>query len=253
MGKIVTVASQKGGTGKSTTVYHLGYALHNLGKKVAIIDTDARQATLMSYYSSRRINANRDIFKTKGFNLDFYPEVAVVKSDQPYRKTLQALRESFDIALLDTKGEFERFQLDLVRESDYIIVPIGASQTDLTHSEIVIDAIRDENIHREGDQMLGYSYLLQKVKPNTNSFKHFFSKVSEEHHTLSYIPLSEVIPAITPYGLTTFDVLSNMSAVKRFIESDWGDDAPTIKKSDIEDINQLVTQAAESLIERMKI
>ncbi|GAL23064.1 hypothetical protein JCM19235_1365 [Vibrio maritimus] len=251
MGKIVTVASQKGGTGKSTSVFHLGYALHKLGKKVAIIDTDARQATLMSYYSSRRINANREELTGKGFDLDFYPEVAVVKHDQPYRKTLSAIRNSFDIALLDTKGEFERFQLDLVRESDYVIVPIGASGTDLQHSDIVIEAITDENVNREDDEKLGYSYLIQKAKVATNSFKHFYRKVEDEHHVLSYIPHSEVIAAVTPFGFTSFDAIQNMSVMKKFIEEDWEDTSPSFNKADIQQTNDLIMKAAESLLEKI--
>lgn len=251
MGKIVSVTSQKGGTGKSTSVFHLGLALQKLGLNVAILDTDPRQATLLSYHGSRCINANRKEFAE--FDLS-YPDVAVLKSDSPYRKTLQSIRDGYDIALLDTKGEFERFQLDLIRESDYVIIPIGASQTDLNHSEIVVEAIKDENVNREDDEKVGYSYLLQKVRPTSNSFKHFYRVTSEKHHVMSYMPFHDAVPSITPYGLTTFDVLNNMSAVRRFVKEDWeGDNPPSFTKSEIELINQLMMDAATSLIERMKL
>lgn len=40
MGKIITIASQKGGVGKTTTALNLGYSLSRFGNRVLILDSD---------------------------------------------------------------------------------------------------------------------------------------------------------------------------------------------------------------------
>ena len=88
-GKIVTLATQKGGTGKSTIALNIGHALHCKGVRVAIVDSD-EQASAVSFYGQRRITANES--ELVDFDMGF-PEVAKISSNAPYRKQLERITE----------------------------------------------------------------------------------------------------------------------------------------------------------------
>ena len=56
---VVVLASEKGGSGKSTTALHIAVALLKAGQRVATIDLDGRQKTFTHYIENRRAWAER--------------------------------------------------------------------------------------------------------------------------------------------------------------------------------------------------
>jgi chromosome partitioning protein len=57
--RIITIANEKGGAGKSTVAFHLCVALADAGRKVLAIDLDRRQRTLSNALTNREGTARR--------------------------------------------------------------------------------------------------------------------------------------------------------------------------------------------------
>ena len=53
---VIVVGNEKGGSGKSTTAFHLAIYLLHAGYRVATIDVDSRQQTFTHYVRNRRIH-----------------------------------------------------------------------------------------------------------------------------------------------------------------------------------------------------
>ena len=142
MNKIIAIANQKGGVGKTTTAVNLSAAVGEAGKKVLIIDIDPQGNSTSGLGIDRRkvknsvynilienINAKDVIIKTKYKNLDIIPssmglagaelELAEVKHRESVLKnSVSELREYYDVIFIDAaKGKYPIFLKEAIRLS----------------------------------------------------------------------------------------------------------------------------------------
>lgn len=124
MTKVISFISRKGGTGKTTNAINLATMLHNLGHRVALIETDTNYTlnTLrkMEVYQA---GANEDaLFKIMG------SEDGEIAEEIRQLKTASA----YDFIIIDSAGKpTDEGIKKLCLESNAVIVPTSLTQNDL--------------------------------------------------------------------------------------------------------------------------
>jgi chromosome partitioning protein len=148
MGKIIAIANQKGGVGKTTTAVNLGAALGVLEKKVLLIDADPQanatsglgvdvQSVKYGTYQllEHSIAVEDAILSTDSPNLDLIPshidlvasEIELVdKASREYmlKKALKDSIDQYDYVLLDCAPSLGLITLNSLVAADAVIIPI---------------------------------------------------------------------------------------------------------------------------------
>lgn len=148
MGKIIAIANQKGGVGKTTTSVNLAASLGVLEKKVLLIDADPQanatsglgidveSVQVGTYQLLEHTNTAEDaIIKTESPNLDIIPahidlvaiEIELVdkeKREYMMQKAIVHLKESYDYILIDCAPSLGLLTLNALTAADAVIIPI---------------------------------------------------------------------------------------------------------------------------------
>ena len=147
MGKIIAVANQKGGVGKTTTSVNLSAAFAEMGKKVLLIDCDPQgNATsglgiekdgleLSIYDALINDTPMEEIIIQTQFGLDVVPsvmdlagaEVELVNlEDKQYRlkKSVELVKEKYDYILIDCPPSLGHVTLNALTAADSVLLPL---------------------------------------------------------------------------------------------------------------------------------
>ncbi|MAM17810.1 MAG: AAA family ATPase [Bacteroidota bacterium] len=148
MGKIIAIANQKGGVGKTTTSVNLAASLGVLEKKILLIDADP-QANATSGLGidveevengtyqllEHSIKAEEAIQQTSSPNLDIIPahidlvaiEIELVDQENResmLRKVIEPLKNQYDFILIDCAPSLGLLTLNALTAADSVIIPI---------------------------------------------------------------------------------------------------------------------------------
>jgi chromosome partitioning protein len=129
--RVIVVANEKGGSGKSTVAMHVAVALLKRGQRVATIDLDSRQKTFTHYIENRRTwaeRAARGLKSPEHLCLDTQDEVT---SAEVLSNALDMLGQSHDFVVIDTPG-YDSPMMRLAHSmADILVTPLNDSFVDL--------------------------------------------------------------------------------------------------------------------------
>ena len=129
MAKVITIAQQKGGAGKTSLAIHLSIALMERGKSIGLVDLDPQESMTAGF------KLRRDIMGKEN-NLTLRPAAGWRAQSE-----IDKLKRECDIVMIDSPPHAETAARLAIRAADLVVVPVQLSPMDVWASEPTLEMI----------------------------------------------------------------------------------------------------------------
>ena len=226
MGKIVSVANQKGGVGKTTTTVNLSTILAKRGKKVLLIDTDPqgnatsglgieKESDLSTYDLLITDVAAEDIIQETAIkNLYITPSnmnlagaevqlVSMMSREQRMKEKLDVIKDKFDFILIDCPPSLGLITLNAFTASDSVLIPVQCEYYALEGLGQLLNTVElvrkhlNKNLYVEGAILTMYDIRTNLANQVVREVKRFFQ--NKVYKTV--IPRNVKVSEAPSYGM----------------------------------------------------
>ncbi len=166
MARIISVANQKGGVGKTTTTVNLGASLAFVGKKILLVDSDA-QGNATSGMGIRKPDVTHDIYDvlvnevpiqdaiypTSRENLDIVSATlqlagaeieltSMMARESRLKMALNEVKDQYDFILIDCPPSLGHLTINAFTASDSILIPVQCEYYALEGLSQLLNTVR---------------------------------------------------------------------------------------------------------------
>ena len=237
MCRVIAIANQKGGVGKTTTTSNLGIGLARQGKKVLLIDADA-QGSLTASLGIREpdrleitlatimgnIINDEEIRSVYGIlshdeGVDFIPGnielsgletslINVMSRETVLRTYIELQRDNYDYILIDCMPSLGMITINVFTCADSILIPVQAAYLPIKGLEQLIKTIG--KVKRQINQKLEIEGILLTMVDNRTNYAKDISNLlienygSKVHIFENSIPMSVRAAEISAEGVSIY-------------------------------------------------
>ncbi|MEN9919146.1 MAG: hypothetical protein RL662_1582 [Bacteroidota bacterium] len=251
MGKIIALANQKGGVGKTTTTINLAASLAILGKKVLVVDADPQanassglgldikqiKSTIYECLIGK-VDAGQAIVSTEYENLDIIPShinlvgaelemLNIENREKRLAAALQPKKDDYDYILIDCSPSLGLITVNALTAADSIIIPVQCEYFALEGISKLLNTIKiiksklNPNLEIEGFLLTMYDARLRLANQIYEEVKKHFQELVFTTVIQRNVKLSESQSFAQPvlaYDATSKGTTNHMQLAKELIE-----------------------------------
>lgn len=244
MARIISVANQKGGVGKTTTTVNLGACLAYFGKKILLVDIDA-QGNATSGLGVRKSDVEKDIYdilvnetlvkdvvlpssrenlwvvpatiQLAGAEIELTSQMA---RESRLKQALEKVKDDYDYILIDCPPSLGHLTINAFTASDSILIPVQCEYYALEGLSQLLNTVRLVQKHFNPELKIE-GVLLTMLDARTNLGYEVVDEVKKYFRERVYktiIPRNIRLSEAPSHGLSIIDYDARSRGAEVYLE-----------------------------------